>query len=461
MDRRCGPSVRLLTRISQVILTTHDADEIQHLADTVVVLNKGRVVKDTTPIALALDSPDSAEVVRVVLTSMFPQRLATHVHRIHQALPSSTRDDLSATKVTFQTSSPLQLQSAIALLEKMDDDSVSWSVTTSSISDKLLDLSDEPTPEPDDEEKGEDFAFGVAASSSTPSTPAAPTPLTSLLKKDFLVLLDAKFSLLFLLLSPAIILYLLSLLIPTNTLSATDSWGLLSMYKTQFDPNPVTVNDDGTFSVTLQSPPTIISQQPASASATGYRCLNYFLVSSSNDAASSALDMFLGNITTSPCSLTACGADVVEIEDVLSSSLSCRNDCYTGRGDDYGGAVSETASGLACQQWPDSDHDYCRNPDAAMSTPWCYTSTGYDFCDPTALCHAPAATAFDTEVPFFLQRTSYYASEEEVYGSMQVLNNVPRSHFDHEPFPSYELPDGIVHVETLEAGRLVYSLAGE
>uniref|UniRef100_A0ACB8GB38 Uncharacterized protein n=1 Tax=Sphaerodactylus townsendi TaxID=933632 RepID=A0ACB8GB38_9SAUR len=84
----------------------------------------------------------------------------------------------------------------------------------------------------------------------------------------------------------------------------------------------------------------------------------------------------------------------------MASSLNA--DCKTGNGKEYRGKIAETARGKPCQEWssqtphrhrdftpqthPSSglEKNYCRNPDADINGPWCYTTDPgktWDYCD--------------------------------------------------------------------------------
>lgn len=133
------------------------------------------------------------------------------------------------------------------------------------------------------------------------------------------------------------------------------------------------------------------------------------------------------------------------------------------------------------------DHNFCRNPDFEHQ-PWCYVTTErrWDYCDPFNICSDTDTDShtFEQPVPFFLERASLYESENEVFATMTKvrarserradwrsnayppslqLNGVPKSHLEHEPYPSYGLPDGLLHIDELlnEDGhlRLSYTIA--
>ena len=78
--------------------------------------------------------------------------------------------------------------------------------------------------------------------------------------------------------------------------------------------------------------------------------------------------------------------------------------CVTGKGRDYAGAASVTASGRTCQAWAvDTPHEhdfngldgsYCRNPDGEPS-PWCYTTDPekrWELCSQIAQCRRQLAS---------------------------------------------------------------------
>ncbi|CAG0921869.1 unnamed protein product [Notodromas monacha] len=62
--------------------------------------------------------------------------------------------------------------------------------------------------------------------------------------------------------------------------------------------------------------------------------------------------------------------------------------CYEGKGEDYRGTMSRTASGHECVPWADKvrlnpvdhpeligGHNFCRNPGAKLDRPWCFSSS--------------------------------------------------------------------------------------
>ncbi|KAM6126679.1 plasminogen-like [Pterocles gutturalis] len=99
------------------------------------------------------------------------------------------------------------------------------------------------------------------------------------------------------------------------------------------------------------------------------------------------------------CMIPRCGGTEQGIADV-PVQVPLTEECYQGKGQNYRGTTSTTASGKKCQAWnsmfphrhektpdrfPEADlrDNYCRNPDGD-SSPWCFTtdpSTTWEYCN--------------------------------------------------------------------------------
>ncbi|XP_025080891.1 inactive tyrosine-protein kinase transmembrane receptor ROR1-like isoform X2 [Pomacea canaliculata] len=116
------------------------------------------------------------------------------------------------------------------------------------------------------------------------------------------------------------------------------------------------------------------------------------------------------------------GKNCVRIDVPNSERVNERQECYNGTGAKYTGRVSQTKSGLKCQQWSSDTphahsfksskfpelaggHNYCRNPGNTMSGPWCYTtsdSVQKELCD---IPQCPSEPADNNKLMFILVPT--------------------------------------------------------
>ena len=105
-------------------------------------------------------------------------------------------------------------------------------------------------------------------------------------------------------------------------------------------------------------------------------------------------------------------------------------DCYSSpRGEDYIGRLAITGSGRVCKTWIHVDNDslaqlgydvdqeraqlvelgnYCRNPSAVRSRPWCYVYDPYSHVEQWELCEAEICKRPGMKTPSYHQYCLWY-----------------------------------------------------